>query len=212
VNDTSPEIAERRALLAASLKHIPFDGWSDQALETGARELQMVDGAAARLFPGGPAELLAFATEQADAAMLAGLAQHDLTKLKVRERIALAVRLRIEYDIPHREAVARAAAFLALPQHQPLAAKRLYATVDAIWHGIGDTSGDFSFYSKRALLAGVVSTTVLYWLQDQSENYADTWAFLARRIEDVLKIQKLRGRLERAAQNLPFLRKLNRSA
>ncbi len=203
---------ERSALLAATLKHIPFDGWSQISLEAGARDLGLAEGTPRRLFPGGPSELLAFASAQADAAMLEALAPHDLAVLKIRQRIALAVRLRVEYDRPHREAVARAASYLALPLHQPLAAKCLYATVDAVWHGIGDTSVDFNFYSKRALLAGVVSSTVLYWLQDQSDDNAETWAFLDRRIDNVLQIQKLRGRMENAVQNLPFVRRFTRSA
>lgn len=206
------DIEQRRALLATTLAHVPFDGWSTQALNAGATDLGLAPGTPARLFPGGPPEILSFASAEADLAMLRGLAEHDLASLKVRQRIALAVRLRIEYDIPHREAVARAAAYLALPQHQPLALKCLYATVDAMWHGIGDTSVDFNFYSKRALLAGVVSSTVLYWLQDQTDNFEATWAFLERRIADVLKIQNLRGRIERAAKNLPFVRKFGRSA
>jgi ubiquinone biosynthesis protein COQ9 len=206
-----PDTQDRRALLAAALGHVPFDGWSQKALNAGARDLDLDEAAAARLFPAGPSELLSFATSQADVAMLVALSSHDLTSLKIRERIALAVRLRIEYDIPHREAVARAAAYLALPLNQPLAAKCLYATVHAMWHGIGDTSVDFNFYSKRALLAGVVSSTVLFWLQDDSDDFAQTWLFLDRRINDVLKIQKARSQIERAAQNLPFLRKMFRS-
>jgi len=206
------DMQDRRALLATALGHVPFDGWSHKALDASARDLDLDEAAAARLFPGGPSELLTFATSEADVAMLAALADHDLTSLKIRERIALAVRLRIESDIPHREAVARAAAYLALPLNQPLAAKCLYATVDAMWHGIGDTSVDFNFYSKRALLAGVVSSTVLFWLQDDSDDFAGTWLFLERRINDVLKIQKARGQIERAAQNLPFIRKMLRRA
>jgi len=206
------DLLERRTLLAAALGHVPFDGWSQKALDAGARDLDLDEAVAARLFPGGPSELLIFATSEADAAMLVALADHDLASLKIRERIALAVRLRIEYDIPYREAVARAAAYLALPLNQPLAAKCLYATVDAMWRGIGDTSVDFNFYSKRALLAGVVSSTLMFWLQDDSDDFAETWLFLDRRINDVLKIQKARGQIERAAQNLPFLRKMFRRA
>jgi ubiquinone biosynthesis protein COQ9 len=140
--------------------------------------------------------------------MLAGLAATDLSTLKIRERIALAVKLRIQADAPHREAVARAATWLALPGHHVMAGRLLYATVDNMWHGIGDTSVDFNFYSKRALLAGVVSSTVLFWLQDESEEYVATWAFLDRRINDVMKIQKTKARLGNITGKLPFVGRL----
>jgi ubiquinone biosynthesis protein COQ9 len=204
---SSRDLDQRRALTAAALAHVPFDGWSMQALNAGAGDLGLADGAAARLFPDGPSEVLSQALDEADQAMLDALKGRDLGTLKIRDRIALAVRLRIEADLPHREAAARAAAYLALPSNHALAARRLYATVDAMWRGIGDTSVDFNFYTKRALLAGVVSSTVLYWLQDQSDGFEETWSFLDRRIGNVMKIQQARGLFERAAQRLPLFRK-----
>jgi len=206
MSTTGPDETEtRQALLQAALQHIPFDGWSKLTMDRAEQDLKIPDGTVHRLFPRGPRDLLVFSSEQADEQMLAGLATADLTVLKIRERIALAVKLRLLADAPHREAVARAATWLALPGHHVLAGRLLYATVDNMWHGIGDTSVDFNFYSKRALLAGVVSSTVLFWLQDESEDFAETWAFLDRRINNVLMIQKTRARLEGAAGKLPFV-------
>jgi len=81
-----------------------------------------------------------------------------------------------------------------------------------MWHGIGDTSVDFNFYSKRALLAGVVSSTVLFWLQDESDDFSATWAFLDRRIEDVMKIQKTKAQLGNLVEKLPFIGRLMNAA
>ena len=134
--------------------------------------------------------------KSADEDMVEALAKQDLETLRIRERIALAIRLRIEAVAPHREAVRRAVAVHALPFNAPRALRNLYGTVDAIWTGIGDTSTDFNFYTKRALLAGVYSSTLLYWLDDHSDGFTDTWAFLERRIEDVMRIQKARGRVD----------------
>ncbi len=205
MSETDKELGEKQALLAAILEHVPFDGWSLQAMVAAERDLDLPPGTARRLFMGGPKEVLEFSSAQADLRMLEALAKEDLSKLRIHRRIALAVRLRLEQDASNREAVARAVSYLALPGHHVLAAKCLYATVDCMWHGIGDTSTDFNFYSKRALLAGVVSSTVLYWLQDESEGFKESWAFLDRRINDVLKIQKVRGRVERLAGRLPFV-------
>ena len=114
----------------------------------------------------------------------------------------LAVRSRLERVQPHREAVRRGLAALALPQNTPLALKSLYRTVDAVWYGIGDTSTDWNFYSKRAILAGVYGATLLYWLDDRSEGQARTWDFLARRLDDAIAVPRALG------QRVDRLRKL----
>lgn len=208
MSETAPELDERRALMAAAFVHIPFDGWSLAAMKTAEQNLQWPAGTARRLFPGGPSEMLAFASAEADRRTEEALADEDLAALKIHQRLALAVRLRLEEDFPRREAAVRAIAFLSLPGHQALAAKCLYETVDAIWRGIGDTSTDFNFYSKRALLAGVLSSTLLYWLQDETEDNADTWAFLERRIDNVLTFHRTRARLERLVGRLPVVGKM----
>jgi ubiquinone biosynthesis protein COQ9 len=93
----------------------------------------------------------------------------------------------------HREAVRRALGLLALPHNAPVAATTLWRTVDAIWYAAGDTATDFNYYTKRGLLAGVYSATVLYWLEDRSEGLADTWTFLDRRIGDVMRVPQALG-------------------
>ena len=128
---------------------------------------------------------------------------NDAKESRIRDRISLAVRLRLEGMASHREAARRAVAFLSLPQNASLAAKLLIETVDAMWRATGDQSSDFNYYTKRALLAGVYSATLLHWLSDSSEDRRDSWVFLDARIEDVMKIQKMRGGLEKALENLP---------
>ena len=195
----------RRRCLPALLRHVPFDGWSRRALERAARDLGEDFESVRRAFPGGAAGMIGAFVEAADEDMVRALAERDLGTLKVRERVALAVRLRIEAVAPHREAVRRAVAAHVLPFNAPHALRALHGTVDAIWRGIGDTSTDFNFYTKRALLAGVYSSTLLYWLDDRSDDSADTWAFLERRIEDVMRIQKARGRIGASAERMAGL-------
>ena len=205
---------ERLALLRAVLRHVPFDGWSPVALKAGAGDVGLDLPKALLLVPGGMSEMAELFHEEADRQMLEALAQYDLAALKIRERIALAVRLRLAPWNSEREAVRRLLGFLAQPQEAPRAAKLVYRTVDAIWHGIGDRSTDYNFYTKRALLAGVISSTALYWLEDKSEGCADSWAFLDRRIADVLKIPAQIGRAKKLFEKLPdpmrFLRRMRR--
>jgi len=195
---------QREALLKATLPHVPFDGWTRTALQAGARDAGVEPALADNAFPGGMAELLEFYHGQADIEMVRALEAHpDLAALKTREKVALAIRLRLEANAGHREAIRQALSFLALPANAPLGAKCLYRTVDAVWYAAGDKATDFSFYTKRGLLAGVYSATVLYWLNDKSDGFADTWTFLDRRIADVMKIYELRGRVDRFLEQLP---------
>jgi ubiquinone biosynthesis protein COQ9 len=152
-------------------------------------------------FPRGPESLIEAFTELGDAEMIERMA--EATASRVRDRVSLAVRTRLEAMTSYREAARRAAAFLALPQNTPLAARLMFGTVDAIWRAAGDQSNDFNYYTKRVLLAGVYGATLLHWLSDSSEAHVRTWAVLDARIEDVMKIQKLRGSLEKNLRQFP---------
>jgi ubiquinone biosynthesis protein COQ9 len=188
-----PLQADKDAMAEAILGHAAFDGWTQSALAAAARELGKAPEEADRLFPGGAPEVIDWVDRRATARMLEALAGRDLGSLKIREKIALAIRLRLEPLTAHREALRRAASLMALPFNAPKGASALYRTVDAMWYGIGDRSTDFSFYSKRAILAGVYGSTVLVWLYDRSEGQARTWEFLDRRIEDVMRIEKAKA-------------------
>lgn len=196
----------REVVLRAALRHVPFDGWGAKALRAGAVDLGLDPREAMLLFPGDGTDMIALHSWIADREMMEAIEGRDLSALKIRERIALAIRLRLERSADDREAVRRAVSVLSLPANAGLGARLLYYTVDAVWHAIGDTSTDWNFYSKRALLAGVYGSTVLFWLQDESPDHADTWAFLDRRIDDVMKVPRLTQRLTRLLDPLRTLR------
>jgi ubiquinone biosynthesis protein COQ9 len=193
----------REGILEAALTHVPFDGWTAPALNRGAADLGLGRADVVRAFPGGAIEALALFLRRADIAMVEALSGHDLEAMPVHKRVTLAVRLRLEGNEPYREAIRRGLSTLALPQHTALAVKSLYRTVDAIWNAAGDRSTDYNFYTKRILLSGVYSTTLLFWLDDESEGRADTWAFLDRRIRDVGQVPKAIDRLRATADRLP---------
>ncbi len=189
----------RESLLLATLPQVTFDGWTQRAIDAGAADAGLDRASALNAFPGGPAEMLEFFGRWADAQMLAELEKRNLAEMRVRDRVATAVQTRLGIIEPHREAVRRGLSLLALPPYGPIALKMLYRTVDAIWYAAGDSSTDYNFYTKRMLLAGVYSSTLLYWLNDSSEDYAESWAFLERRISEVLKIG---GRLGKTMKGL----------
>jgi len=193
----------RQAIMAKALEIAPFDGWTVPMLRKAAVEAGYDRDTQLLAFPKGVMDLIEFHAQQADAEMLERLEDYDLKALKVRERVTLAVRLRIEVVAQHKNAVRRAAHTLALPMHHVTAMRMTYATVDAIWRGIGDTSSDFNFYSKRAILAGVYTSTMMHWLEDRSEGEQDTWAFLDRRIENVMQFEKVKAKVREASKDMP---------
>jgi ubiquinone biosynthesis protein COQ9 len=193
----------RETLMLAALVHVPFDGWSDAAIRAGAADAGLSPAEALNAFPGGPAEALGLFSDWADREMLAGLEKIDLGALKMRDRVAAGVRLRLEVLAPHKEAVRRGLSLLALPPHAGLGLKSLHRTVDAIWTMAGDRSTDYNYYTKRLLLAGVLSSTTLFWLNDRSEGHRATWAFLERRIDEVLKVGGRLGKTMKSLLDLP---------
>ena len=194
---------ETERLIAAMLPDVAFDGWSGHALRNAARRADIPVGEAMALFPRGAPDLIAAFSRWADHQMLERLAAIPVEPVSLSRRVALAMRMRFEVLAPWREAVRRGLSVLAMPSNALLGLRLLYDTVDAIWHGIGDDSTDFSFYTKRASLAGIYAAAVLFWLDDRSPGFADTQAFVDRRLADLHRLTGLRERLASAAENLP---------
>ncbi|HLY90587.1 MAG TPA: COQ9 family protein [Acetobacteraceae bacterium] len=199
---TPPErSAERDAAIEAMLPHVPFDGWTLGAVRRGLASIGAEPEDAALLFPGGVADMIEAFCDWADRRMEEGAAALD-PGLRLHERVRAVIALRLEQNRPFKEAIRRALAVLAMPGHARLAAGCTARTVDATWHAAGDRSADFSWYTKRAILAGVYGATLLYWLRDSSDDDAATLAFLDRRLAGVGQITSVRRRVEGAVEKL----------
>lgn len=190
-HETTPDAAKSRVLEAA-LMHVPFDGWSETTLRAAIADSGVAAGLARALFPRGGIDLAVAYHKAGDALMGERLAAMDLTAHRFRDRVALAVRTRLEL-VEDRELVRRGTTLFALPQHAAEGAKLIWGTADAIWTALGDTSRDFNWYSKRATLSAVYGSVVLYWLGDDSPDHQEAWDFLNRRIDDVMQIEKLKA-------------------
>jgi ubiquinone biosynthesis protein COQ9 len=198
----APErLPERDAAMMGMLPNVQFDGWTKRALRAGVRDAGMPADEADLLFPLGTVDMIETFCDLADRRMAEAAASLPETKLSARVRAVIA--LRLEQNRPYKEAIRRALAVLALPGNATAAAGCTARTVDAIWYAAGDRSADFSWYTKRAILAVVYSATVLYWLRDTSEDDAATLAFLDRRLAGVGRIGRLRGRVDRVLDRLP---------
>jgi ubiquinone biosynthesis protein COQ9 len=178
-------------VLDAALVHVPFDGWSEKTLRAAAAECGVDAGLARALFPRGGVDLALAYHARGDAEMLARLAAMDLTAQRYRDRIATAIRTRLE--LADQELVRRGSTLFSLPQYAGDGAKAVWGTADKIWTALGDTSQDLNWYTKRATLSAVYGATVLYWLGDTSDGHHDTWEFLDRRIDGVMQVEKLKA-------------------
>lgn len=190
---TEPDTRAR--LTQAALVHVPFDGMNDKALTAGARDLGLNADLVRVLFPQGGADLAAAYHRDGDARLRQWMA--DQPPGRISDRIADAIWQRLALADP--ELVRAGAAVMALPQHAALGARLVWETADTIWNGLGDSSDDVNWWTKRATLSSVWGAVVLYWLGDHSEGRADTRAFIDRRIADVLAFEKFKA----SARKLP---------
>ncbi|MEM7733948.1 MAG: COQ9 family protein [Pseudomonadota bacterium] len=180
-------------MLEAAAMHVPFDGWSEATFAAAAKDADVELGVARAAFPRGAVDLALAFHAAGDAAMVARLDEADLSAMRYSERVAFAVRTRLEV-IEDKEMVRRGMTLFSLPHYAGDGAQALWQTCDLIWKTLGDTSNDVNWYTKRATLSGVYGATVLYWLGDESEGHENTWAFLDRRIEDVMRSEKIKAK------------------
>ena len=191
-------------LLDAALNHVAFDGWSPATFSAAARDAGMTEAEARGLAPRGAVDLAVAYHRRGDRAMIDRLKTTDLSGLRFRDKVATALRFRVE-AMDDREAVRRATALFSLPNHAAEGARLIWETADHVWTALGDTSDDLNWYSKRATLSAVWASVVLYWLGDDSAGQADTIAFIDRRIEDVMRIEKVKGQLRENPLTKPFM-------
>lgn len=182
----------RELLLDAALMHVPFDGWSPETFSAAVSEARIDPATAKAVCPRGAVDLAIAYHERGDEEMLARIAEADFTQMRFRDRVTAAIQFRVE-AAEDKEIVRRGSTLFALPPYATDGARLIWGTADKIWTALGDTSDDFNWYSKRTILSGVYSATILYWLGDESEDNHETWAFLDRRIENVMQFEKFKG-------------------
>ena len=187
-----PEVLK---LMLAALPNVAFDGWSNSTFVTACREADISERKARLFCPRGALDLAIAFHKWGDDQFETAFKKKKISELKVREKIRKAVELRIKLA-SDKEAVRRGVVLFALPIHAFEGSRLIWDTSDLIWELIGDNSEDYNWYSKRAILSAVYASTVLYWLGDNSEGSEETWHFLDRRIEDVMKFETAKVQLK----------------
>jgi ubiquinone biosynthesis protein COQ9 len=206
----SPLERLRRELALAVGENAVFDGWTKAAVDAAAGQLG-IDPVQARLsMPKAQAGMIDVYIQEVDRALEAYFTPERLSGLKIREKIRTLVWRRLEIMGPAREAVRRALAIFAMPQNVPLAIRVGWRSADLMWRIAGDTSTDFNHYTKRMTLGAVYGSTLLVWLDDQSEGWMETAAFLDRRIDDVMRFEKFKAEWRSSSERLSVSRFLGR--
>lgn len=182
-----------------------FDGWSEKALVMAAEELGVPSDRALLAFPGGACAMIDAWFDAIDRAMARAFPLERISKLKIRERIRDLILYRIEVVNPHKEALRRALAILALPQNALHGPRLAWRAADRMWRIAGDTATDFNHYSKRTILGGVYSATMLVYLDDESENLSVTRGFLDRRLAGVMRFEKLKAEWRGSRERIPSI-------
>lgn len=195
MNET-PSARFRARLLDAFTPHAAAKGWTDAAFRAAVADAGLSEGEAQLACPKGVFDLFDAFAERADRAMLAALEGLDLPAMRYRDRVRAAVQVRLEAQAPYKAAARAMTRALASPLRAPEAARLLWRTADHIWRALGDTSTDGNYYSKRAILSGVLGSTYAFWFSDDSEGHEATWAFLNDRIENVMQFEKFKARLK----------------
>jgi ubiquinone biosynthesis protein COQ9 len=191
-------------LLDAMLAHVPFDGWSETSFRMAINDCGLDDALARSICPRGAVDMALAFHARGDAEMVERLKSEDLSDLKFRDRIAAGVRFRLQ-AVEDKELVRRGVTLFSLPMHAADGAKAMWQTCDLIWDTLGDTSDDVNWYTKRATLSGVYSSTLLFWLGDDSPDHQKTWEFLDRRIDNVMQFEKLKAQVNGNPLFKPFL-------
>jgi len=199
----NPSEAVRVQILDAAMPHIPFEGWTSKALSMAVKDCDLPQGADELYFPGGPKELIEFWASHNDLKAIRALSRKGIGNMRIRDKITEAVWIRLNCMRGQEQAARRAISRLMLPDAIGQGPKQLWSTADMIWRAIGDTSTDANFYSKRAILSGVIGSTMMAWLSDDTDDKVKARAFLEARIANVMSFEKAKFSVRKQTENWP---------
>lgn len=186
---------ELRPVLAPEIASAAiFDGWSDAALAHAAQAVGANPDVARLAFPGGAMDMIEAWIASIDRDMEAALPQSRLATMKVRERIRLLVQFRLDAVAGREEALRRALAIMAMPRNAARALRTGWHSADIMWRLAGDNATDYNHYTKRAILASIYAATLAVLVDDESPDKAQTRAFLDRRIDGVMRFEKIKAK------------------
>jgi ubiquinone biosynthesis protein COQ9 len=201
-----PTLDEIRVALAPIIgRHAGFDGWSEAAVHAAAEEMDVDRDVAMLAFKGKAIDMIDAWVEGVDLELERRLPAEKLNAMKIRDRITALLATRLEIMAPDRESLRRALAIMAMPTNLARAAKMGWRSADRMWRLAGDSATDLNHYTKRMSLSAVYGSTLSVFVNDDSENFVDTRAFLDRRIDNVMQIEKVKFQAKQRKEFTPSL-------
>jgi ubiquinone biosynthesis protein COQ9 len=199
-----PTLDEIRLALAPAVgRNAAFDGWSKAAVQSAADEIGVDRDIAALALKGNAMTLIDAWIESIDLELAERLPPEKLNAMKIRERITALLATRMEIMAPDRESLRRAMAIMASPQNLARAAKIGWRSADRMWRLAGDTASDFNHYTKRMTLSAVYGSLLNVFVNDDSENFTESRAFLDRRIDNVMQFEKVKAQAKARREYIP---------
>tara|TARA_B100000989_G_scaffold293709_1_gene271529 strand:+ start:750 stop:1490 length:741 start_codon:yes stop_codon:yes gene_type:complete len=197
---TSDNNQIRIDLIRAMLTHVPFDGWTWEAMEQGALDIgfekkktpflrvKIFKG----LFKNGSIDFIDIFSDIIDLEVIENYNLLETKPVKVSEKIKKIIMIRLNICQKYKEAIRSSISITAIPTNAKISLNTLYKTCNIMWRIAGDKSTDFSFYTRRITLAAVYTSTLLFWLNDNSNNNIETEFFLDRQLKNISKISSLK--------------------
>lgn len=205
MDEVTPLERIRRQLALSVGENAVFDGWTPTAVDAAADAHGIIREQARLAMPKDAVGLIDLYGQAIDRELAEAFPPERVSAMKIRARIREMLWTRIQLQAPAKEAIRRALATLAMPQNLAAAARLSWRTADHIWRLAGDTATDYNHYTKRMTLGAVYGSTLLAWLQDESEEDAATAAFLDRRIDEVMRLEQFKARWRSGSDRRPSL-------
>ena len=190
----------KEKLVLGMLSNVPFDGLQWEALYRAAEDLKIYKTPLTNenkielknLFENNLVNIIKAFNDYLDDKMEEQYSKYKKMKKRTPEKIKSLILSRFSASLNFKDGILSSLSFMSLPQNSKSSLKMLYNTCDRIWRVSGDQSTDFSFYTKRLILSGVYSSTLMHWINDDSGDLKKTEDFLDRRLENVSKIGKVK--------------------
>jgi len=193
MTDWADETEQR--MLEAALSFAPEMGWGPAMVDRAARRVGLSRAETELLLPNGPRDLAALLSRRHDRLTLERLSLIDPSTLKIREKIARGVETRLAVAFEDEQALRRWTGFLALPSNLPLSFRLVWESADHLWRWAGDVATDENHYSKRAILSGILISTLAVRLSSGPEAAS---AELSARIDNVMAFEKWKAGIKPA--------------
>lgn len=204
-------IQDKKKIIEYALNNIPFDGWTMRMLHAAFKSADISSELLELYFPDGLYSLLIEIIDQFNNEMIKIINRDALSSMRTRDRIIYLVKTRINIASKHKEVIRTGISMFLCPNMITDTTSLLWSNADDIWSLAGDKSLDFNYYTKRGFLGIIYAQTLMFWLEDKSEDNFLTWRYLEERVEWAIRMGGIKTKINNVIEkinvkNIPLLR------